>query len=188
MRFAPLALNLAIAGALVLAGAVPATAQILNGTFDNGLTGWTVTTTGSGSATIFTNGNPAPGARLWNGFGQAGSATLTQTFNCGGGSDGSCSVSLDYATDTLYGSHMVVTVTLDNVVMYIANHNGGVTAYTPVQFSVPCGQHTLAISASSTSTSLFSNWMTYVDNVTASCVPAVSTEGSTWSSLKATYR
>jgi hypothetical protein len=30
--------------------------------------------------------------------------------------------------------------------------------------------------------------MTFVDNVTASCVPAVSTEGSTWSSLKATYR
>lgn len=188
MRFAPLALNLAIAGALVLAGAFPATAQILNGTFDNGLTGWTVTTTGGGSATVFTNGNPAPGARLWNGFGHAGSATLTQTFNCGGGSDGSCSLSLDYATDTLYGSNMVVTVTLDNVVMYSANHNGGVTAYTPVQFSVPCGQHTLAISAASTSTSLFSNWMMFVDNVTASCVPPVSTEGSTWSSLKATYR
>ena len=38
-------------------------------------------------------------------------------------------------------------LTLDNVVMYSANHNGGATAYTPVQFSVPCGQHTLAISA-----------------------------------------
>jgi hypothetical protein len=186
MRFAPLALNLAIAGALVLAGAFPATAQILNGTFDNGLTGWTVTTTGGCSATVSTNGNPAPGARLWNN--DAGSATLTQTFNCGGGSDGSCSLSLDYATDTLVGSKMVVTVTLDNVVMYSANHNGGVTAYTPVQFSVPCGQHTLGISAASTSTSPFSVWMMFVDNVTASCVPPVSTEGSTWSSLKATYR
>jgi len=188
MRHAPLALSLAIACILALAGTAPAAAQILNGTFDNGLTDWTVTTTGGSAATVFTNGNPAPGARLWDGFDNAGSATLTQTFNCGGTGDGLCFLSLEYATDTVFGSYMAVTVTLDNVVMYSANHNGGFTAYTPVEFSVPCGQHTVGISAASTRTSIFSSWTMYVDNVTASCLPPVSTDGSTWSSLKATYR
>ncbi|MBK7772364.1 MAG: hypothetical protein IPI48_18070 [bacterium] len=189
MRLAPLALSLAIAGALALAGAAPVAAQILNGTFDNGLADWTVTTTGNGAATVFTNGNPAPGARLWNGFSNAGSAALTQTFNCGDGTgEGLCFLSLEYATDTTHGSNMAVTVTLDNVVVHSASYNGSVTAFTPVQFSVPCGQHTLKISAASSSASLFASWMTFVDNVTAACVPPVSTEGSTWSSLKATYR
>jgi len=90
---------------------------------------------------VFTNGNPAPGARLWDNVNDAGSATLTQTFNCGGTGDGLCFLSLEYIADTTYGSNMAVTVTLDNVVMYSANHNGGVTAFTPVEFSVPCGQH-----------------------------------------------
>lgn len=188
MRHAPLALSLAIFSALALAGTVPATAQIINGTFDNALANWTVTTTGGGGATVFGNGNPAPGARLWNGFSNPGSATITQTFNCGGDGDGVCFVSLEYATDVLWGANMTVTVTLDNVVMYSAVHNSLVQAYLPVQFSVPCGQHTLGISAGSSSTSLFTQWMAIVDNVTASCVPPVSTEGSSWSGLKATYR
>lgn len=189
MRHAPLALSLAIAGALALAGAAPATAQIINGTFDAGLTGWTATTTGDGGATVFSNGNPAPGARLWNWGNASGSATLTQTFECGGGAEGLCFLSLEYATDVTGGvTNMAVTVKLDNVVMYSAIHNSTVATYSPVLFSAPCGQHTLEISAGSTATQPWANWMMIVDNVTASCVPPVSTEGSTWSGVKATYR
>lgn len=51
-----------------------------------------------------------------------------------------CFLSLEYATDVTYGSNMAVTVKLDNVVMFSANHNGSVTPFTPVPFSVPCGQ------------------------------------------------
>lgn len=189
MRHMHLALSLAIAGVLALTGATPATAQISNGTFDNGLTDWTATTTGGGDVSVSsTNGNPGPGIWLWNGFDHAGSATLTQTFNCGGNGDGVCFLSLEYATDVTGGTNMAVTVKLDNVVVYSANHNGTVQTFMPVLFSAPCGPHTIEISAASTNTSLFSHWMMIVDNVTASCVPPVATDGSTWSSLKATYR
>jgi hypothetical protein len=100
-----------------------------------------------------------------------------------------CFMSLEYATDVTGGvTNMAVTVKLDNVVVYSAIHNSTVQAYTTVLFSAPCGTHTLEITAGSTSTVLFSNWMMIVDNVTASCVPPVSNEGSTWSGLKATYR
>lgn len=189
MRHAPLALCLAIAVALAAAGAAPAVAQVNNGTFDAGLAGWTVTTTGGGGVAVVSNGNPAPGVRLWNQFDNAGSATLTQTFECGGGAEGMCFLSLDYATDVTGGvTNMAVTVKLDNVVMYSTIHNSTVMTYTPVLFSAPCGQHTLEISAGSSATLPWSNWMMIVDNVTAACVPPVSTERSTWSGLKATYR
>lgn len=179
---------LALAGALLLASAVPAAAQIVNGTFDNGLAGWTVTTTGGGGSSVYSFGNPGPSVWLWNRFDNAGSVTLTQTFDCGGDVDGMCFLSLEYATDVTGGANMFVVVELDNVVVYSANHASTIQAYTPVLFSAPCGPHTLEITAGSTATWPFANWMMILDNVTASCVPTVPTEVRTWSGLKAIYR
>lgn len=188
MRHAATLLGLAFVGALTLAGAGPAGAQLVNGTFDGGLNGWTVTATGGGGAMVLSTGNPGPAAYLWDMYDNAGTATLSQTFNCGGGSDGVCFLSLEYATDVTGGANMAVTVTLDNVVVYSATHPSTVTTYTPVLFSAPCGEHTLAITAGSTASWGFAHWMLILDNVTASCVPPVSTEARTWSGLKVMYR
>lgn len=177
-----------LAGILAVAASSPAAAQIANGSFDGGLAGWTATTVGSGDATVMGTGNPAPGAWLWNSDDGAGSTTLAQTFNCGGNGDGMCFLSLEYATDVTGAANMNVTVELDDMVVYSAVHPGTVSTYTPVLFSAPCGEHTIEITAGSTATWPFAHWMMILDNVTASCVPPVSTEGRSWSSLKATYR
>ncbi|MBK6897784.1 MAG: hypothetical protein IPH09_00435 [bacterium] len=184
-------LLLTILALALLAGT--AAAQVTNGTFDSGLTGWATAATLNGSVAWDTFGFPANAARLGAtnpplGL-PTGSASIAQSFGCGGSFDeGSCVVSLDYAVASSFGAVIRVEVKLDNNVVWSSDHSSNWSGVIPVSFTAPCGLHNLEVSATYQSGGFHDGWRCWVDNVTAECVPTVAAETEAWGAVKAGYR
>jgi len=167
-----------------------ASAQITNGSFDAGLTGWAPVVAGYGvisadgfgnpvNSVLFTTNNPSPNP-------PEGACTIYQQFECGPG-PGACLIKVDYIVFVNNGATIAFDVVIDgntNVSYYSTSTPGWVTFTT----QVPCGSHLIAIAANFDSGPAFSTWSVYVDNVTASCEPVVRTEQSMWGRVKALYR
>lgn len=175
----------------LLAGA--ASAQVTNGTFDSGLTGWAASATVNGSVAWDTFGLPANSARLGASNPPlglpVGSATITQSFGCGGSfDDGSCVVSLDYVVASSFGAVIRIEVKLDGNQVWSSDHSSNWSGVIPVSFTAPCGLHNLEVSATYQSGGFHDGWRSWVDNVTAECVPTVATDAAAWGTLKTMYR
>ena len=175
--------------ALLLALVFPAVAgaQIVNGDFENGGSGWT------GGTFPSTGGNP-------NGYGRSespasgnngGDYTIEQTFTCGSvGDNGSCHITLDYKLDFLGGTpgFGVVKIIVDRVTMY-TSPAGDHIPWTPVAFDVPCGTHRIALDLSITNNTSNHHWVAAFDNVVAtSNCGSTATRGGTWGNVKILYR
>lgn len=177
--------------AAMLAVAGPAAAQLVNGDFSAGLSGWTIASSGSGLVLGNSYGNPGPSVML-SGEGNdtnVGTASIAQTFLCGdGGVTGSCAIAFDYMCEASLSSVVHFTVELDNIVVFTVDHDVTMAAFTPVAFSAPCGEHTLKFTASNAVAGIFNHWYIGLDNITASCQAAVADEARSWSAVKATYR
>lgn len=170
-----------------------AAAQVANGTFDSGLTGWAASATVNGSVAWDTFGLPANSARLAAtnpplGL-PVGSATITQSFGCGGSFDtGSCVVSLDYLVSSSFNAVVRVEVKLDGNEMWSSDHSTSWGDVVPVSFAAPCGLHHLEVTATYQSGGFHAGWACWVDNVRAECVPTVAGETAAWGAIKAGYR
>ena len=168
-----------------------ASAQITNGSFDFGLTGWSSSVSGTCQISAVTYGNPFNSA--WISAQNTppdppeGAGTMTQQFECGTSSDpGVCVISVDYILFSNENPTIAIEVVIDATVHlfeYSAPTNGWVTFTT----QVPCGSHGIAIAASFQNGSASSHWSMHFDNVTASCQGVIKTSPSTWGRIKALY-
>ena len=172
--------------------AAPAAAQITNGDFNAGLTGWLPVTSGVAAIAANPFGNPANSAQIFetaSGFTLPnGVGTLSQQFGCGSSFEpGPCVVYLEYMAFANFGASVQVEVWVDSNLYYTMNHPGPSNAWIPVTFAVGCGLHRIDLVANGTGGPL-TEWSVHFDNVTASCVAPVPTEGRTWGGIKALYR
>jgi hypothetical protein len=171
---------------LLVAGA--AGAQVLNGDFEAGATGWT-STAGPGCPVIDpTGGNPGgcgvvPALSTTT---QCG-GSLSQTFNCGA-PGGDCEISFDYRVDFLGGiGATVFGLTADGGVTWPFQTSGATAGWQSASLVLPCGPQTITFGVV-VATATMQDWEFRVDNVTAACVDPVSAETPAWGALKAQYR
>src|SRR5262249_40158370 len=170
-----------------------ATAQIMNGDFEQGSTGWTVDAVPPGWTVVFSPTGGNPGACLIvqssNPAGTGGQVTVHQPFI---GSDGVCDCEF----------HAQVRYEL------IAPGHGGKFGFGPDAAVGPCGDYDLAgVGDIWYTLSTYSYcgtheptlcvnlpqgagiWKVYFDNVTTNCPPAsVATRLYTWGNVKHLYR
>jgi hypothetical protein len=170
-----------------------ASAQITNGSFDAGLTGWAPSVNGFGQISPHSFGNPINSALITTTnsifVAPVGSGTLTQQFGCGSSFDpGVCVVSLDYIVFMFGNPTITFEVVIDGNSVYQLNHSTPTIGWLNVTAQVPCGLHNIAIAASFQAGTDFNTWSVHIDNVTATCQSIVPTEPSTWGRVKALYR
>ncbi len=170
-----------------------ATAQVTNGSFTGGLTGWATTTTGYGTVVADGFGSPANSARIsanppmfaW----PAGTGSVSQSFGCGSSfENGYCMIALDYYFLRNGEATALFAVKIDGNEVYSNVHTANENGFIPLSFTAPCGLHTIEVTGSYLSGASLTNWGFWVDNVTAECVPVVPEEEASWGSIKAGYR
>lgn len=171
----------------VLLAAGTASAQILNGDFEAGATGWVSTVPPGCPVVDPTGGNPG-GCGVLPYYATTGcGGSLSQTFNCGA-PGGNCEISFDYRVDFLGGIGTVVFgLTFDGGNTWPFQAIGAVGSWQSASVTVPCGTVTMTFGVIYATPTL-QQWEFRVDNVTASCVDPVATETQAWGGLKATYR
>lgn len=172
----------------LLLAAGSAAAQVINGDFEAGATGW-VSTVPSGCPVVDpTGGNPGGcGILPYYTTSATCDGSLSQTFNCGA-PGGNCEISFDYRVDFLGGIGAVVFgLTFDGGNTWPFNANGATAGWQSASVTVPCGPVTMSFGVV-TATRTIQDWEFRVDNVTASCVDPVAAETQAWGGLKATYR
>jgi hypothetical protein len=168
--------------------ASPAAAQILNGDFEAGATGW-VSTVAPGCPVVDpTGGNPGGcGVLPFYSLSADCQGGLSQTFDCGS-PGGDCEISFDYRVDFLGGSGAVVFgLTFDAGATWPFSVSGATTGWQSASVTVPCGTVAMTFGVVAATRTL-QDWEFRVDNVTASCVDPVAAETRAWGGLKATYR
>lgn len=169
-------------------------AQVTNGFFDDGLNGWSTTTSGTGTVVADSYGNPANAARIsaqTSGFVPAsGGGSIAQSFGCGGSFDtGVCVISLDYRFTTDFAASARITVLVDGSELYVMDHAATMNGFTTLTFAVACGLKSLVVDVTTLDAPWPAAWAVWVDNVTAVCEPPVSTDaGEHWGTLKSTYQ
>lgn len=173
--------------------ATTAGAQVTNGDFTAGLTGWTPSSTGPAAVQFAAFGWPADSAnlrRIWTITGPTtGTASISQEFSCdGGGEGGHCDIRLDRYINT-NGPVVTFRVWVDGVIVHEFAHGPlNRSDWVPVAVQVGCGEHTLDIAATATVTSSTDDWNVNLDNVVGVCEGSVATEDAAFGALKATYR
>ncbi len=175
-----------IAASFLAAG--PAAADVINGDFEDGGTGWTVVNP-SGWAGYFppSGGNPDGAAVMRSpDADSAGIGCFWQTFMCGEPSDETeCVISLDYRLED-YGAEPGtgrVLMVFDGVTTLLTDMPGEWMQHT---FTVPCGEHTIELCLEVDEGSHF--WVASFDNVQAYCSGVVPAEEESWSAIKTLFR
>lgn len=182
--------TLALLGLLL---AATASAQIVNGDFSAGVTGWTPATSGTAGIQFTAFGLPDFSVNLRRVLtitgGPTGTASISQTFECTAeGEGGTCEIQLDRLINT-NGPPVTFIVNVDGDLAHSFTHgplNRNDWAHVSVQ--VGCGVHTLVIAATATVAEDQDDWNVNVDNVVAACVGSVANEARAFGALKATYR
>lgn len=120
-----------------------------------------------------------------------GSASISQTFGCGGSFDpGSCVISFDVLLGA-FGATARLTVLVDGGEAYSETFNTS-SPWKNVEIHEPCGLHTLEIEGQYVGGNAATSWAIHVDNVTGTCMlpnsvePSIGT--STWGRAKGRYR
>lgn len=178
--------RLTLTSVLLLAGT--AAAQVINGDFEAGATGW-VSTAGPGCPVVDPVGGNPGGCGvvpfLANSSGCEGS--LSQSFSCGA-PGGACEVSFDYRIDFLGGfGSAVFGLTADGGGSWPFSVSGATAGWQSASVVLPCGPQTITFGVV-IATRTPQDWEFRVDNVTAACVDPVSSESPAWGALKAQYR
>jgi hypothetical protein len=183
----------ALLGALLVCVlfAASVTAQITNGDFTSGLTGWTTSTSGLVTVGAHSIGNPSFGAHIGAESNAPqfpeGSGSISQSFFCGSSlQSGPCVVSFQYLFAPYFCTAQL-QVFVDGNEMYSAVHSSAYNWATH-NFSVGCGAHTIEFRASYVSGFASTDWRFYFDNVAATCDSPLPVEESTWGRIKALYR
>ncbi len=159
---------------VILVGLVAsrAEAQLVNGDFEDGVTGWTVggvvLTSGFGGCPPSTHPS-GPGLIL----GFPGTGSISQQFECGGGS-GACTIVTAFeASSVVPGS--TIRVFVDGELLDEQSD----VACGVSEVVVDCGTRTLLIEG----TNLVNLYL-----VTASCGPSTATESGSWGNVKELFR
>lgn len=182
-----------LACALLLLLSFTATAQVVNGDFSAGPTGWTPAASGSAGAQFTAFGWPANSVNLCRVCTLTGDltgiASVTQTFECNGeGEGGTCDIRLDRLINT-NGPAVTFIINIDGDLAHSFTHGPlHRSNWTPVAVQVGCGLHTLVIGATATVAANEDDWNVNVDNVVAVCEGSVAYEARTFGALKAIYR
>ena len=179
--------TLVLAVALLLPCSVRA--QIVNGDFEAGGTGWTVSVppgwTGSFPPA---GGNPNGFGQIMSPFGNSGGeGCLRQQFLCGEGAPASfCRITLDYLLHNVDASSLSgrVVVMIDNVQKFVSPPADDI-GWTSISFSVPCGTHEIELCLQVDAGN--NGWRAGFDNVKAFCETNVGVDNRTWGGVKALY-
>jgi hypothetical protein len=174
------------AAALILCASV-AGADVMNGDFENGGDQWQVDVPqGWTSDFPAAGGNPGGHATIQSPFGGPGGlGCIMQTFVCGdSGQEGNCTITVDYSLLQIDAS--------DDSARILIRINGNAATFAPddagwytATFTVPCGVVVLELCLEVDPTN--NGWRASFDNVEASCDGVVSSEATSWSSIKALY-
>lgn len=181
------------AALLVFLLPVAASAQVVNGDFSAGSTGWSTASSGSAAVQFTSFGWPADSVnlrRIHTLTGDlTGTASVSQIFECTAeGEGGVCDIRLDRLINT-NGPVVTFRVIVDGELVHSFAHGPlHRNDWTPVTVQVGCGLHTLVIAATATVSTSEDDWNVNVDNVVGVCEGSVANEGRTFGSLKAIYR
>ena len=183
---------LAISFAFALAFASVAGAQIANGDFENGGTGWRTAGTGATYTFPTTGGNPTGYARIESPASglSGGDFTIDQNFDCGvAGGKTTCRMSVDYKLDFISGTpgFGVVKILVDRILKFQSPASDHIP-WTAVTFEAPCGAHNITLDLAITNNTSTHNWVACFDNATSMCEATTAVSMSSWGRLKLIYR
>jgi len=175
--------------AIFVAGA--AMAQVSNGDFEDGSTGWILSTPPNWTIGVQGGGNPGGHAHIQSPWGDsAGIGCFDQEFPCGQEDptgQSHCIITFDYYLhnlDASPGSGRVI-VMVDDVVEFMTDPDADWIDWTTVAISVPCGYHFLSLCLEVDPVN--NGWEAGFDNVSATCDDGTATDASDWSTVKSLY-
>ena len=180
-------MTLVCAASILLVAGV-ATADFVNGDFENGSDGWTWNVPATWTIDFpAVGGNPDGYAEIMSPFGESGGQTsLTQEFDCGEQSSEVCVVTLDYRLEMVDASSATgrVIVEMDGSVVFVSPASDFID-WTEVDIYPSCGHHTITVYLNVDEGN--NGWRASFDNFVATCAP-VATETTSWSTIKTLYR
>ena len=183
LRLLPVLALLAIPGA--------ASAQITNGDFEAGSTGW-LTSAPPGWSIEFpgSGGNPNGNARIVDPFGQpGGTACIIQSFDCGLPDPTSeCTIEFDYRLQNIGQLGPLngrVQVYVDGALRF-QSPELALIEWTHISLALECGRHEIRLCLNVDP--INNGILVRFDNVTAMCEQGVPAIPSTWGKLKALYK
>jgi hypothetical protein len=173
----------------VILMAETASADVINGSFDDGATGWSTSADPSDllAVTFPTIGGDPGSYALLSGNG-GGTARLSQSFLCGDPGGGTeCTITFQYKLFDLLLSEpgtARIAVTIDGFQTVLVDHSQ--PNWTTATFVAPCGQHTLEIVLVIDPGD--NSWGASIDNVHAACAGTVDDQARSWGGVKGMYR
>ena len=165
-----------------------ATADFVNGDFENGAAGWSTNVPANWTIDFpATGGNPDGNAQIMSPFGDSGGeGSISQTFDCGAESEETCVITLDFRLEMIDAAPATgrVRIVLDGQEVFVSAPSNFID-WTAVAVYPSCGTHTLTASLQVDAGN--AGWLANFDNFTATCSP-VATETRSWSTIKKLYR
>jgi hypothetical protein len=182
-------LNIALAAGACLALALPASAQLINGNFELGGLGWTMTVPPTWTGNFPpAGGNPGGFAHIQSPFGNSGgTGCVQQTFTCGDADPvAACVFTLDYFLNNIDASSLSgrITIYVDGVLLFTSAPANDIP-WSTVSFATPCGVHTLQLCLEVDAGN--NGWEAGFDNVLAECDNPTPAETLDWSTVKTLY-
>lgn len=181
---------LTLASFAVLALAPAAGAQVTNGDFASGLSGWTVATPNGDWVTGTDDVDAIDGdhAFIRSPFGgPGGQGSLTQEFDCGPDESGICTIDVTYrldAIDATAGS-AVVRIFVDGVEEHVSSPTDFFLDWTTTSIEVDCGTVELSLVLDVEPEN--NGWIASFDQIAADCDDAVRNDSRSWSAVKAMF-
>jgi hypothetical protein len=167
---------------------VAATAQVVNGDFEAGGTGWSTSIPAQWSITFPpAGGNPDGHALIQSPFGNSGGeGCIAQTFLCGTDPQGPCIITLDYRHRSIDASPLTgrVRIFIDDTLVHTSPPSN-LQDWTTVTFTAPCGEHTIRLCLQVDAGN--NGWQAAFDNVRAICDIPIGAERTTWGLIKRLY-
>ena len=173
--------------AALLLCAAAASADVMNGDFENGGDQWQVNVPTNWQASFpAADGNPGGHASIQSPFGGPGGLGLImQTFMCGDPNMiGTCTITVDYSLLQIDASNDSgrIFIRLDGVVTTISEDDDD---WYTATLTVPCGVHVLELGLQVDPQN--NGWRASFDNVIAVCDGEISSELTNWGNIKALY-
>lgn len=183
-------LLLSIAAALLMSPAIGA-AEVVNGDFEEGETGWTLLPIPNWRVDILpVDGNPGGCARILSSdlnSGGTGCVTVAQAFECGSDPGFTCEITVDYEHFRGLANPLAarVKIFLDGNLVHTSPPTDK-QPWTTVTLSADCGEHVINLCLEVDEGD--NGWIALFDNVTARCDSPTPSEEGTWGSIKSLYQ